>query len=320
MDLPYTFNPSELLDHFINITTPCIGSPEFQRILHEEGFRLSVEAPYLLHTILAFSASHLSYLWPQEQNYGMVATFHYDLSLTLYRTQILSGLDAKNADALLGCCHLQSMLAFRGVGSADFNEDRSTLPFTWLRTMQGVGILWQANNLGLYLNESYLWRPVLVESGFMETFACDHSGAQSVTSALSVALHQLCEVELKTPSNPAPKENVYRKPLSRLCVLLHGDITQDKICLFMRFISVLQPNFLQLLDHYDPRATLIIASWCAWLSQINQWWIVDSAKTECRRLCAYLSMNPDRRIRDILGLLASKSGYLIQDRRDGKNY
>lgn len=296
----------ELLDHFTKEAGPWIGSPECQRMMQQHGLQLSVEAPYLMHAILAFSASHLNFLHPTERKYRIAATLHYDLSLALYSAQIRNGIDACNADAILGCCFLHTMLAFQNVQSAEQVESGNEL--TWLRTMQGTAIL--RSNIHPHLDDTSIWHRVAIESRGEEEFFCNHIESEiSWASTTSKALHRLCEMELES----SVQENPYEKPLSRLCLLMQCDIGQDKIGMFMSFIGRLPPNFVQLLDGNDPRATLILCYWCALLSQIEQWWIVRSATVECARFCAYLDTIPDEMVHDLLRFPASKCGYLIRD-------
>jgi hypothetical protein len=196
------------------------------------------------------------------------------------------------------------MLAFRNLQSIDSVDEEN--PLIWLRTMQGAGIL--RNNLHPYLNES-VWRSVAIESRSWEQAICNHLDSDdSWASSISRALHQLCEADPGSMS----KKNPYEEPLSRLCLLMQCQIGQDKIGMFMSFIGRLSPSFVQLLDRNDPKATLMLCYWCALLSQIDQWWIVDSAAVECLRLCKFLDAIPDQRIRNLLSFPAGKCGYVAR--------
>ena len=301
------------MDHFFKIDIPCIGSPECQRTLQQYGLQLSIGASYLLYAILAFSASHLSFLFPEQKKYGIAATINYDRSLASYLAEIRTGLDANNANAILGACHLHTMLAFRNVLSN--NSAEGDLAFTWLRTMQGVGIMRHANNLGLF---ETIWQPIYIESRGGEEFVCHHSEfdeKKTWASVTSKALHQLCDIEL-SPSQTL-KTNPYQKPLSLLCILLQYNGEHDKICLFMSTVGMLPSSFVELLYFNDPRAMLILSYWCALLSQIDQWWIVGSARAECVRLCTYLDTIPNQKIHDLLRYPARKCGYPIKDTKEG---
>ncbi|KAE9365854.1 hypothetical protein N431DRAFT_352320 [Stipitochalara longipes BDJ] len=294
-------NSLELFDHFFDSNGSWMGSPAFQTTMQQHCLRLIVGAPYLLYAVLAFSASHLSFVHPSERRYRVTATFHYDLSLTSYSSQINTRLDASDADSLLGCCCFHTMLAFRNLQLEENSQEANA--FTWLRTMQGTSIL--RSNLQPYLSKS-IWHSVLMESRSWEETVCNHLDSDdSLASRTSQALHQFCEFD----TNSAPGENPYQKPLSRLCQLMRSEIGQDEVGMFMSFIGRLSQSFVELLDRNDSKAMMIICYWCALLSQINQWWIVASATSECLRLCKLLHAIPDPEIQDLLQFPASKCGF-----------
>ncbi|PMD34944.1 hypothetical protein L207DRAFT_436222 [Hyaloscypha variabilis F] len=294
-------NSIELLNHFFDSNGLWIGSPACQITMQQHCLQLMVGAPYLLHAVLAFSSSHLSFLHPSERRYRVTATFHYDLSLASYSSQISTGLDASNADSLLGCCYLHTMLAFRNLQLDDDSQEGNAL--TWLRTMQGTSIL--RSNLNPCLNNSVL-HPLNLESRSWEEVICNHlDSGDSWASKASQALHQFCGVNSKS----VLEENLYEDPLCRLCQLIQLEIGPDNIGMFMSFIGRLRSSFVELLDRNDPKAMMILCYWCALLSQIDQWWIVASATSECLRLCKLLYVVPDQRIQDLLEFPASKCGF-----------
>ncbi|PVH75922.1 hypothetical protein DL98DRAFT_497801 [Cadophora sp. DSE1049] len=297
----------ELLSHFFGITEPFIGSPESQKVFQNHGLELSRGAPYLLHAILTFSASHLNFLYPQKRKYEIAASSYYDLSLKSYSAQIRAGLDASNADSLIGCGYLHTMLAFRNVQSDDL-ADAGDLG--WLRIMQGVRILWGTHDFFPQLKDSP-WRSVCAEARVTEEFRRNHietANAGSEAEDIFRALHRFLEVDL----NSSGQGNVYQEPLSRLCVLLESAIRHHKIGMFMVFIDLLPAAFLQLLDQKDTKAMMIICYWCALFSYNEKWWITRSAQLECAKLCAYLNSIPDQAVQDLLHFPARKCGYMAK--------
>lgn len=81
----------------------------------------------------------------------------------------------------------------------------------------------------------------------------------------------------------------------------------------MAFAGELPNSFVRLLDERDPRALLILCYWSALLSQLDFWWVIESAHTVCRELCAYLDKVPDQRVRNLLQFPASKCDYVWED-------
>lgn len=299
-------DPVELVDHFDQTRTPWIGSVECQKTLQNCALQLAPGAPYLLHTVLAFSASHLSFLHPNEKKYALASILHYEHSLTLYSSKLGTSLTEAEADSLFACCHLQTMLAFRNLyltwmeKPPDVAEDGDV--HTWLHAMQGARIIWGESVLHATASRN-LWMPVCIEAEALEVHTCmeaelDHP--DSMASITSKALHELCEVEL---DSPAPG-NPYQIPLSRLCRLLRREIGHGTIGMFLSFLGTLQRSFIQLLEKKDTRAMVIIGFWCSMIRRVDQWWILQSAEIIYAKFARHLAIVSDPRIRDVWALHA----------------
>ena len=304
----------ELLNHFVNTATSWIGSPEYQRKIQNEGLFLATEAPYLLHAIIAISASHLSYLHINEKKYRVAATIHYEHALRSYSRQLQNGIDAKNADAIIGCSYLQAILAFENVYRTLTNQasdvtgyDRHT---AWLGTMQGVRALQATAELSSHL-ERCIWAPVLFVSDLRGVTACQNTDSHNDSSypMISKALHTLCE----SPFDTLEDRNPYQLPLSILCHLMRSgsDISHDTVGVFIGFVGELSGEFVLLFKQMDAKAMLLIAYWCALISVIDQWWTVPSARAECWRICAHLDSVCDDHMRDLLRFPAARCGYIL---------
>lgn len=301
----------ELIDHFLDTTTPWLGSPKLQKIIQKDGLLLALRAPYLLHSILAISASHLSYLHPEQKKYEVAATIHYQHALTSYSSQLRTGVDAESADSVIGCGYLQTMLAFENIFRASKEEagGGGGGGVTWLRAMQGVRILLGASGISPHLEQS-IWLPVFLESGGWEENICQaaENMDDSWMSTTSKTLHDLCEVLF----DPSCLQSPYQQPLSILCRLIRSNMSHDTIGRFMVFIGKLPNDFVELFEQNEPRALLLMAYWCALISGVDQWWIFRSATAECRRLCASLDNASDSRTRDLLKFPASRCGYILK--------
>lgn len=272
-----------------------------------------MKAPYLLHAILAISASHLSLLRPSEKKYSIAAALHYQYALACYSSQLHMPVDDENADSVIGCGFVQTMLAFENISRLSLDQSvcdsGSVIAATWLRAMQGVRILLGTNHIHPYLGRS-IWLPVFLESGGWEEVTCQHIEEVdgSWASVASKELHSLCDVSL----NHITDGNPYRQPLENLCGLMRSDITHETIGRFMVFVGKLPDDFLKLFEQNDVRAMLLMAYWCALISSIHQWWIVSTANYECRRLCAILDSTLVSRVRDLLRFPAGRCGYVLR--------
>lgn len=297
----------ELIDHFLDTTIPWLGSPELQRIIQKEGLLLALKAPYLLHAILAISASHLSSIHPEHKKYEVAATIHYQHALPYYSSQLGSEIDAENADSIIGCGYIQTMLAFENISTSSSSYGGGG-DVAWLRAMQGIRLLLSTEKIRPHLKRS-IWLPVFLKSGGWKENTCQHLGDvdDPWAATTSKALHSLCNVPFDSPD----RYSSYGLPLSILCELMRSDVSHDTIGKFMVFIGKLPPDFVQLFQEDDPRAMLIMAFWCALICGVDQWWIVHSATVECRRLCASLDNVADLQIRDLLIFPASRCGYKV---------
>lgn len=311
-----------LLEHFTNQYGSWAGSLPFQAVIQKHALQLCEEAPYIKHAILAFAASHLAFLYPDQLEFAKTSTRHYQRSLALYSAEISTKLDAKNVNAIIGCAHLQTMLAF-----ANMRFEDST-GFSWLTAMRGVPILWNTAHLKGSI-ETSIWKGVCADPG-IETgipgklIESDIWGA--LGTRLCLALHQICNVSglcwhcMPKPdlsnsihdlqvSQSTEEPNPYANPLSRLCRLLRYKVDHSTMGVSIFFIGKLEDAFLQRVNDGDSRAILIICYWCALFSQVDQWWITRSALAECRRLCRYLESTSDQAIIDLLPFPSTKCGY-----------
>ena len=304
---------AELVDHFIEVSYPWFGSTESQRIMQYDGLQLLLRAPYLLHGILSFSASHLSYLHHYNKKYCAAAVLHYQLSLISYQERLQKDVNSKNVDLLFGGCLLQSMMAFgylfHEARDGPLDSDDKGVGLTWLRAMQGTKILYEREELRPYLTKS-IWLPVFLESNCWEESFCNHQEDEedSWAAHTSKALHRLFELD----DSSIVDENPYRQPLALLCQLMRCESSHDNIGMFMMFSGKLPPEFIGLLENSDQKAMLIMGYWSALFGKIDQWWIVRSTKVECMRICEFLDKASDARIRDLLAFPAAQCGYTLK--------
>ncbi|KAH8599085.1 hypothetical protein B0O99DRAFT_683072 [Bisporella sp. PMI_857] len=302
---PINDNESELLDHFTGASIEWIGSPECQRLMQKHARQLVLNAAYIRHAILSFSASHLASLHASQKKYAVAATFHYQRSLSLYSSYLRTSFNVADVNEIIGCSHLLMMLAFGTLCLGDSSDG-----FTWLRAMRGVPALWSTENLRAHMRNS-IWHTVCNEAhGDAHEVFCSHTESNGEGSQISkscAALKNLCNAQGGLATG------AYQGPLQSLCQLMNLDNGRNKIGRYIFFIGSLPQSFLQLLERNDSKAVLIICYWCALFSQIDQWWITRSALVECQRLCTYLDTTFDPQIHDLLQFPASKCGYVTRN-------
>jgi hypothetical protein len=310
----------ELVDHFEDCPDNWLGSPFSQGLIQRGGVEMSFKAPYLLHAILAYSAKHLSFLYPDEQKYSVAATIHYTRSLQEYSSQLVYHVEQGNANALLAASGILAKLSFINtpVMMANTPLAAATVVPAWIRSMQGVKTIMSTPVLRKTLEGGVMapiWNAYFCTPNSESNLPNDSVDADGSITAMK-ALKELCSADGDCPSNPgtplapSPFEMVLKR-LEPLVLLPHP--SHEKVDQFLAFIATMEPSFIELLERNEPRALLVLAFWCARMPLIEQWWTGPSAKLECRRICAHLAQNADGRIRALLKFPARSCGFEVDE-------
>lgn len=294
IDLPKTLptpgayqrhHASQLIDHFVETNIFWAGSPQCQRVLQTWALTLAVTNPFLMHGILAFSASNLHFLNQEDKKYGVAASLHYGLSLTGFAASLSDTVTGDNADALFACCYLHAMLAFHHKRRPDESHSQDN-DFAWLRLMKGIPILQRTNILRPHLNKS-LWMPVFIESGAFSPKTgplpeptVPEQAANPDTESLRIECGVSSSSEQDTEAGGSP----YATPIAHLNKLASMTIDSTKIGPMMVFIGRMPEPFVQLLEKMDVRAMKILRVWCEMAAGVEQWWCQGPAREESERL------------------------------------
>ncbi|GAB1733475.1 hypothetical protein NU195Hw_g9379t1 [Hortaea werneckii] len=311
----------ELMDHFEDTLEPWLGSPVAQSMIQEHGIQIGLKAPYLLHALLAYSASHLSRLHPEQPKYSEAAKIHFTRSLQAYSTELVYELERGNANALLSASGILAKLSFINTPVLS-NEKMSAPPVpAWIRSMQGVRTIMSTPTLRKQLEEGLLGEVVRYYTGsaLVPVTLCRSDDGQMLHTALIHALRSLCLRPATTTHSPAavvvgssPPLNTYTAVLDRLERLMLCELRNETVDPMLAFIATLEPSFLELLEQHDERASLILAFWCTRIGVIGQWWTGPSAKAECRRICERLADSKDPGVRDLLAYPARFCGFSLE--------
>lgn len=298
----------ELLDHFMDSGTLWIGSPENQKTFQNHGIKLGLEAPYLLHAILAFSSSHIFYL-RSDNNFRIAAAHHYDRLLALYTAQLPNICD-DNIDHLFGTCNLHIMLAFfnTSVDHLDLFDDPEdhVCDFDAFKTLQGGSVLQTVPTFQSHLDQS-VWRQVFLETEQRDLIKdTEDLNPQRYDLLQTIeALGILCGF---TPDEQYSM-NPYFEPIKRIMSrIVGGKMDGTSISCLFSLISKLSPAFMDLLERLDPKAMLILSYCFALLLEVPQWWTVSTARNACRRIVTYLYKTSDYDIQIFLQYPAAQCG------------
>ncbi|RMZ00515.1 hypothetical protein D0862_06691 [Hortaea werneckii] len=313
----------ELMDHFEDTLEPWLGSPVAQSMIQAHGVQIGLKAPYLLHAILAYSASHLSRLHPEQPKYSEAAKTHFTRSLQAYSTELVYELERGNASALLCASGILAKLSFINTPVLS-NEKMSAPPVpAWIRSMQGVRTIMSTPTLRKQL-EGGLFQDVVryyTGSARVPVTRCPTDDGQMLHTALIYALRSLClrpgtttthnHAAVVAGSSQSPL-NTYTVVLDRLEGIMLCELRNETVDPMLAFIATLEPSFLELLEQHDERASLILAFWCTRIGVIAQWWTGPSARAECRRICERLADSKDAGVRDLLAYPARFCGFSLE--------
>ena len=292
----------DLLHHFVIPTEHAwIGSPHAQGLAQDHVRRNAADAPYLLYSALAFSAAHMHYLHPADSKYRAAAAYHYQHSLRAYFDKLSGTLDNDDADSLFVSCQLHAFLAFLNAGSA--HDDQGGVDMGWIRSMRGTRFITESPQLMLSLQRGD-FGSVLRSTGANWKEICGQ-GQSDADARVAADTQQLQSLE-----NLCAGLHTERRDALSYAITMLRDLAQLKpepaaVSTFMIWINRQSSTFIDLLEDGEPLALLTIAFWCALICRVDEWWIVEPARAECRRVCEHVGGLYDSTYDSVLSYLQS---------------
>ena len=271
----------ESLSHFYQERRPWLKNPTVQRIMQQKATRLVIDQPVLLHAVIAISVAHLANLRSGCQTYRRTSLIHWQHSLRAFSRCLHGNLEVQNADALFFAGHIQSMLAHIHE-SRDCPQAEWTAP-TWLALLRGVKVLWDTpevfDRLRLGIWRSWTQSCEVEYQQFIHRLV---SFSQEVPSHVIGMLLSLCE---KLPEDEAP---MCREGINFLRFLECSDDSPYTSNILSWFITRAPERYISKLIGGDEMSLLLLLYWCRLSSDLGQWWHVQGAKQETRRIYTYL--------------------------------
>ncbi|MCJ1410736.1 hypothetical protein MMC19_004822 [Ptychographa xylographoides] len=259
--LPRTINQDslhdlELFHHYACYTYMVLSqSTTFKDIWRKTVPELAFKHTFLMHGILALSASHLAHLNPASKpHYNSLATQHYTSALALVRSP-LSTINPANAHALFAFSSITAILAFALPSHHKFEPIDEVLDVAGL--LKGVNAIVQSS-----------WR-YLKEGPFAGSLADDlDDDAGTLTPEIESVLHIL---EAKSLKEPVP--DVFGPTICRL-----REMFQNVACkgatsrIAMIWLLRLEKPFVDALAERRPLAVAMTGVWAVVLHDLNMYW------------------------------------------------
>jgi hypothetical protein len=299
-----------LIDHFVSEKHPWIGTPATQKAFQKHGMRLGVDAPHLLHAIMAFSAAHIDHLDPNPA-LRLTAVHHYGRLVELYADH-MKQLGTGTVNHLFGTCILLTMLSYLVVGydNPDLlcNPEEHECNWDAFRSLGGVRIMQGVPAYRAELTQG-AWSIMLQEAvQWEEKTKREHMVTPVWWNNLLASLCDLCNVSPDLKQG----DDIYLEPLRGLNKIVYGSLDDTKVGQLMHFIGRLSPAFQQVLEQLDPRAMLIILYWHSFLLLIGQWWAARTGIVASRRTIAFLWKVGGVGVRKLLVFPAALCGLDLQ--------
>jgi hypothetical protein len=281
----------KLLHHLVHCKGEWLAAPIFQQILQQHGVQLGLRSDYLLHALLAVTASHMYFLDTTEAELKLLSSFHYSLSLRLYREK-LSNIQSDDVDAIFACGIIHTILVIRytildALTIGDTLGGFDSLVVSLLNGLKAIKSFppfhcpfQQADR------ESKSQYPSLFPASYNE---------QEWTANIDVEVSKITAHIAELESNllqlvgKAVFEDIYREPFQYLALASQRDPGHSPIDLIFSFSFQLNDRYLKSLELQTPVALLLLCYWLALLTAINQWWITKPAIALCKRFHAHLS-------------------------------
>ncbi|KAK4554065.1 transcription factor [Recurvomyces mirabilis] len=261
--------------------------------------RMALTRSYLLHTIVAISKLHQDWMHASSRPQAS-SLFHSQHALAAYNQRLRGTITAEDAVAIFSTSTLMNAVAFAQCSRVDA---ASSWPMTagenalqWLSIQAGPARL--LSKLGPLLFDSILQQGLqrFDDSSSVLNFHQELPQLGDLRSLIE-STHGLgspcCEaIDSLTPLFKLPR-------------------IADEAPKFLNFMGNLSPGFVRLLTARDPLALLVLAYWYTLIIELNQWWLLGRARTECTSICMFLERHRDGRIRALLEFPAHACGYSL---------
>ena len=295
-----------ILQHFQAFTSLTIGGDLCRGVMHAFATQSAWKNSHFIHMALAVSAAHLKRLHLNAsqlrlyQQFAVAEAGHWQTGLQLYQEELQA--TEHDFDSTVGTMFLTVIFTFSldddipldAYSSQD--DDKFKHAINPVAAAGGFRVL--RDVLGDYMFDS-IWKPILMTADDDHgTFS--YSGQPGI-DGLPTAFVQLCDLDAGSTS----ENNEYHVIVHLLAPLLRLEPSIENFTKVVSFAGRSWPQLRPLLLRKDPRGFLFLSYWFALLGQVNQWWLVHRAKSECLAIVHYLSQLQDAKISALLPYPAS---------------
>lgn len=275
-----------LVSHFVTCEDEWLATPTFQRIVQQHGVQLGLHSDYLLHAILAVTASHLHYLDPTKAELVLIYGFHNSLSLRLYREK-LNNMQPEEADALFACGAIHTIMAIRhtmvdAVASCEMSGGFDGLLLN-LKSIKDFPVFTCPFHMENRKTNGF-FHSLFPTCDFARQWTTEfNQEATRRTSHLAGLEGHLCQLV-----GNAVFEDTYCELFQYLVLISECKSHSGALDMLFTFLNQLKTQYLEALEDQAPVALLLLGYWLTMFSTAKQCWITKPAQTLSARFYIYL--------------------------------
>ncbi|KAL5345334.1 hypothetical protein ACLOAV_009705 [Pseudogymnoascus australis] len=278
----------QALSHFAGVTAgDLIGN---QRIWTQEGIQLAFTNDFLMHAVLMTSASHLQRLNPEtQQDYKALSTKHLHHSLRSFRNALSSRTYvANNFEAVVATTFLFLMQAS---SNPIFDPENATIDAMLQHSSGLYDIIRYHPKQAPFTIFQPICTPKLVRAAMPD-------------SDPARGLIQMIENHALEYGVTDPNAKFYLGVIKSLSPVLDAVISRPPfggappnalLLYFIHWLSFIPPEFVILVNSYDPKALVIMAHYYAVVAFVlsnwknGWWWLRDRPEYMIKNIAAFVN-------------------------------
>ncbi|KFX98244.1 hypothetical protein V490_02394 [Pseudogymnoascus sp. VKM F-3557] len=283
----YSGRDAQALSHFAVVTaSDLIGS---ERIWTQEGMQLAFTNDFLMHAVLMTSAAHLQRLNPEaHQDYKALSTKHLQNSLRSFRNSLSSRTYvANNFEAIVATTFLFLMQA---CSNPIFDPENPTIDAMLQHSSGLFDIIRYHPNQAPFTIFQPICTPKLVRAAIPD-------------SGPAHGLIQMIKTHTMDHGIPDPNAKFYMGVIKSLAPVLDAVISRPPfggappnalLLYFVHWLSFLPPEFVMLVNSYDPKALIIMAHYYAVMAFVlsnwksGWWWLRDRPEYMIKNIAEFV--------------------------------
>ncbi|KAK5698703.1 hypothetical protein LTR97_006351 [Elasticomyces elasticus] len=271
-----------------------------QKVMSSYVAKMAWDQSYLMHVVLAVASNHQRRLLPNKyvsrnkRETSFVEATHWQTGLELYQAALKKATETptSHGDALISTTFLIVIYVF---ALSEANSPHSyamdydeAISHAQAPMIAGSGIQALQSALGV-LESSMVWKSVLFSADDSQgTFTSKARGGHGVPPGLV----ELCDIRPDSTSDT----NVYHAILRHLSPLFRLGPGPANFVKLIAFGGRTARYFRPLLDKRDEKALLLLSYWLALLQQVDQWWLLERARSEYLAITKYLAAHGSAQI------------------------